>query len=54
LRQRSGTLTARAFSLGVLGFGRLVLASLGLPPGSLPAAQLTAAFGILVSAAVTR
>ncbi len=47
LRDRGGALTARTFGLGVLGFGRLVLASAGLPPGSLPAAQLTAAFGVL-------
>ena len=47
LRQRGEALTARTFGLGVLGFGRLVLASSGLPPGSLPATQLAAAFGVL-------
>jgi hypothetical protein len=47
LWQRSSTLTAHTFGLGVLGFGRLVLASSGLPPSRLPAAQLAAAFGVL-------
>ena len=52
LRHRGGTLTARVFGLGVLGFDYAVLASSGLPPGGLPAAQLAATFGILAVALV--
>jgi len=52
LRQRGGALTARVFGLGVLAFGRLVLASSGLSAGGLPAAQLPAAFGVLAVALV--
>ena len=47
LGRRGDTLTARAFGLGVLGFDRLVLAPLGLPPRRLPASDQTQAFGIL-------
>ena len=47
LRRRCGTLTAHAFGLGVLGFGRLVLAPLGLPLRRLPAPHQPQAFGIL-------
>jgi hypothetical protein len=47
LRRRGGTLTARTFCLGMLGFGCPVLASSGLPAGGLPAAQLAAAVGVL-------
>ena len=47
LRRGFGTLAAHEFSLRVLGFGRGVLSSPGLPPRRLPAADLPLAFGIL-------
>jgi hypothetical protein len=47
LRRGRGTLTARTFRLGVLRFGRIVLAPPGLPPRRLPAPHLPQAFGIL-------
>jgi hypothetical protein len=47
LRRRCGVLTARTLSLGMLGFGRLVLTPFGLPPRRLPAPQQTQAFGVL-------
>ncbi len=47
LRQRWGTLTARTLRLGVLDFGRIVLASSRLPPRRLPAADQPPAFGVL-------
>jgi hypothetical protein len=42
-----GALAARALGLGVLGFALGVLATIGLPPGGLPAADLALALGIL-------
>jgi hypothetical protein len=39
--------TARLLGLGMLGFDRFVLASLGLPPCRLPAPEQAQAFGIL-------
>ena len=42
-----GALAARALGLGVLGFALGVLATFGLPPRGLPAADLPLAFGIL-------
>jgi len=51
-RRRSGTLPARTLRLGVPGFDRFVQASLGLPPGRLPAADLAQAFGVLAVALV--
>ena len=42
-----GALAARTLGLGVLGFGLGVLATIGLPPRGLPAADLALAFGIL-------
>jgi len=47
LWRRGGTLTARTFGLGVLGFGRIILPSFGLPPRRLPAPDQTQAFGVL-------
>ena len=47
LRRRWGALTARTLSLGVLGFGGIVLASSRLPPRRLPAADQPSAFGVL-------
>lgn len=47
LWQRGGALTARTFGLGVLGFGRIILPSFGLPPRRLPASHQTQAFGVL-------
>jgi hypothetical protein len=47
LRRRWGALTARTLRLGVLGSGRIVLASSRLPPRRLPAPDLPQAFGIL-------
>jgi hypothetical protein len=47
LRQRKGLPPARSLSLGVLGFDRVVLASLGLPFGGLPAPHETQALGVL-------
>jgi len=45
--QRGGALTARSLGLGVLGFGGIILASLGLPPRRLPAPDQSQAFGVL-------
>ena len=47
LWRRGGALTAHTFGLGVLGFGRLVLASFGLPLRRLPTPHQPQAFGIL-------
>ena len=47
LWRRGGALTARTFGLGVLGFGRIILPSFGLPPRRLPALHQTQAFGVL-------
>ena len=47
LWRRGGALTARTFGLGVLGFGRIILSSFGLPLRRLPAPDQTQAFGIL-------
>ena len=47
LWRRGGALTARSFGFGVLGFGRLVLASFGLPPRRLPASHQPQTFGVL-------
>jgi hypothetical protein len=47
LRRGGGTLTARTLCLGMLGFSRIVLAPLGLPPRRLPAPNQTQAFGVL-------
>ena len=47
LWQRGGALTARTFGRGVLGFGRIVLPSFGLPPRRLPASHQTQAFRVL-------
>jgi hypothetical protein len=42
-----GALAARTLGLGVLGFALGVLATMGLPPSGLPAADLAPALGIL-------
>ena len=42
-----GALAARTLGLGVLGFTLGVPATIGLPPGGLPAADLALALGIL-------
>jgi hypothetical protein len=42
-----GVLAARALGLGVLGFALGVLATIGLPPGGLPAADLALALETL-------
>jgi hypothetical protein len=47
-----GALTARLLRLGVLGFDPGVLATLGLPPGCLPATNLALAFRVLAVALV--
>jgi hypothetical protein len=47
LWRRCGALTARTFGLGVLGFGRIVLAPFGLPLRRLPTPYQTLAFGVL-------
>jgi hypothetical protein len=47
LRRRVAALTARTLSLGVLGFGRSVLASSRLPPRRLPAPDQPLAFRVL-------
>ena len=47
LRQRRGAPPARPLGLGVLGFSGIVLASLGLPLGGLPAPHETQTFGVL-------
>jgi hypothetical protein len=47
LRRGGGALTARTLRLGMLGFGRIVLAPPGLPPRRLPAPDQTQAFGVL-------
>jgi hypothetical protein len=47
LWRRGDALTARTFGFGVLGFGRIVLPSFGLPPRRLPAPHQPQAFGIL-------
>jgi hypothetical protein len=44
---RLGALAARMLGLSVLGFALGVLATTGLPPGGLPAADLALALGIL-------
>jgi hypothetical protein len=49
-----GTLTARTLSLGVLGFDLGVLATLGLPPRRLPAADFPLALRVLTVALVPR
>jgi hypothetical protein len=45
--RRLGALAARTLGLGVLGFALSVLATIGLAPGRLPAADLALALGIL-------
>ena len=47
LWRRRDALTARTFGLGVLGFGRIVLPSFGLPLRRLPTPHQPQAFGIL-------
>jgi hypothetical protein len=47
LGQRLGTRTARTLGVGVLGLGRIILASSRLPPRRLPAAEFPPAFGVL-------
>ena len=47
LWRRTDALTAHAFGLGMLGFGGLVLAPLGLPLRRLPTPHQAQAFGIL-------
>ena len=47
LRRKLRLLTARFLSIGVPGFGRLILAVLGLPPGCLPAAEPPLTFRFL-------
>ena len=47
LSRRCGTLTARRFGLGVLGFDRIVLTPLGLPSRRVPAPDQPQAFGVL-------
>src|SRR5271166_4264535 len=47
LWRRCGPLTACPFCLGMLGFDRLVLASVSLPPCRLPASQQAQALGVL-------
>src|SRR5258707_8162612 len=47
LWRRRDALTARTFGLGVLGFGRIVLPSFGLPLRRLPTPHQAQAFGIL-------
>jgi hypothetical protein len=47
LWRRCGALTARTFGLGVLDFGRFVLAPFGLPLRGLPTPYQTLAFGVL-------
>lgn len=52
LGRQLGPLTARALGLGVLGFDRGSLATLGLPPRCLPAPDLPQAFRFLAVALV--
>jgi hypothetical protein len=52
LRHGLGPLAARALGLGVLGFGKDVLAVFGLPPRRLPAADQPQAFRLLAVALV--
>ena len=47
-----GLLTARFLCLGMLGFGGVGLAALGLSPRCLPAVDLSHAFGVLTVALV--
>jgi hypothetical protein len=47
LRRGVGAPPARTLCLGMLGFGRIVLAPPGLPPRRLPAPEQTQAFGVL-------
>jgi len=47
LQRRWDAAPARTLLLGVLGFGRIVLTPLGLPPRCLPAPQQAQAFGVL-------
>jgi hypothetical protein len=47
LRRRWDAATARTLLRGVLGFGRIVLTPLGLPPRRLPAPPHAQAFGVL-------
>lgn len=47
LWRRCGTLTARPFGLGVLGFDLVLLTAFGLPPRRLPAPDQPQTFGIL-------
>lgn len=47
LRRRGDAATARTLLLGVLGFGRIVLTPLGLPPRRQPAPDQAQAFGVL-------
>lgn len=52
LGRRLGPLAARAFGLGVLGFDRGSLATLGLPTRCLPAPDLPQAFRFLAVALI--
>jgi hypothetical protein len=52
LRQRSGALTARTLSLGVLDFDRFILPPPDLPLRRLPATNLAQAFCILAIALI--
>jgi hypothetical protein len=47
LRRELRLLTARFLSLGMPGFGKVILAMLSLPPGRLPAVDLLLAFRLL-------
>ena len=52
LWHRLGVLAARPLRLGVLAFGRIILASFGLPPRRLPAPHQAQAGGVLAVALV--
>jgi hypothetical protein len=52
LRRELGTLTAFLLCLGVPDFDALVLATFGLPPSRLPAADLPQAFRLLAIALI--
>jgi hypothetical protein len=52
LRHELDTLTAFLLCPGVPGFDALVLATFGLPPSRLPAADLPQAFGLLAIALI--
>lgn len=52
LGRRFGTLAARAFGLGVAGFGLRGVTMPGLPPRRLPAPKRALAFGVLAVALI--